>query len=147
MADHIVTFETWQSKDGKPRDASLLAFIARYCAKTGVSVPPANAIKGAVQARVNQGRWLVDCPVAGCGNAIMASYQEPIFFCHICGNVDNPAHWYKVIFPQERKEIEAALLGRPSKNPFNAPHRNWIPGESVAKLQKENTEHKVEVKL
>ena len=146
MADYIVTFETWQPKDGKPRDSTLRAFIARYCQKAEISLPALDAIRGEVSARVNQGRWIVDCPVQGCGNAIIASYQEPVFFCSVCGNVDNPAHWYKVVFPQEHEEIERILLERPSRNPFSALHRNWFPGEKVEDLRRENLQNNMRAK-
>lgn len=139
--DFIVNFETWQAKDGKPKERTLFAFISRYCAKNEIPVPPISALKGEVEAFINQGRWVVGCPVRGCGNAVMASYQEPYFFCHACGNADNPDHWYRVIFPEDREEIEKVLLERKSQNPFNAPHRNWIPGEDVAYLRWENAEH------
>ena len=89
MPHLIISFETWQSKDGKPRDATLKAFIDRYCTQAEIKPPPLAASKGELQARINQGRWLVDCPVPGCGNAIIASYREPFFWCWNCGNQGN----------------------------------------------------------
>jgi hypothetical protein len=96
---------------------------------------------GSVEAEVNHGRWLVRCPF--CSGAEEADPGEPIFYCLSCGNnavgaetAPLPGHIMLVMFPDNRTEIEAALLARPDIGT-----RNWAPGESLQDLAKENGEH------
>lgn len=107
---------------------------------------------GAVMAFVNQGRWLARCKV--CGNPCYVSWKTPIFYCVECGNGKSAAAW-PVEFPDERKDIELALLRRdvvviPNKfirneveaafnsKPVNARlPRSWRPGISAADLNAE----------
>ena len=91
---------------------------------------------GKVKAEVNHGRWLVRCP--SCSGAEEADPGEPIFYCLSCGNADSAGHIMMVMFPDDRAEIEAALLARPDIGT-----RNWAPGESLQDLAKENGEHEV----
>jgi len=48
-----------------------------------------------------------------------------------------------VTVPSNRKAIETELLKRPmnGRNPAEAVNRNWEPGETVATLKQENTDH------
>ena len=106
--------------------------------------PTPATIAGRVQARVNHGRWLVDCP--GCNSALVIDLDEPVYMCVECGNAANGGRWLRVIFPRQRKGIEAELLKRPyGRNPEDAPTRNWEPGETVADLRRENAEHGIGV--
>ncbi len=97
-----------------------------------------------VEAVVNHGRWIASCP-ASCGNAIVVSQREPWYICTDCGSEENGGQWYRVVFPEEKAEIEAALTARSAKRPFQAPSRNWTPGETVKDLKAENLEHGVRV--
>lgn len=74
---------------------------------------------GEVEARVNHGRWLVDCPA--CKGAELAS--EDGFICCSCG-----AGRYTVVWPDNRADIETVLDSRPVAN------RNWHLGETVDDL-------------
>lgn len=85
-----------------------------------------------VSASVNHGRWIGDCPVAGCNNAEFAGAGFP-FVCTECGY--GPA---TVVFPANRQAIEALLLERPLST------RNWTPGETLADLALENRERGIE---
>ena len=98
-------------------------------------------ISGEVAARINQGRWLVDCP--GCNSALVVDLSQPVFMCVECGNAANDGKWFQVTIPTNRKAIEAELLKRPwnGRNPADAKNRNWEPGETVATLKQENTDH------
>lgn len=83
--------------------------------------------------RVNHGRWIVDCPF--CTSAQLASLTDPRFLCAECGNVNADGKWLPIVWPAGAEVLEAALAIRPTEN------RNWSPGESVADLHRENTEH------
>lgn len=79
-------------------------------------------------AELNHGRWIVRCPK--CPNAELASER---FRCSECGAAG------RVVWPEDRTEIERLTLVRPTVN------RNWSPGESVALLAAENLEHEVRI--
>jgi hypothetical protein len=89
----------------------------------------------AVQARVNHGRWLADCPTPHCRNACYVDPADPRFLCVECVNPLAEGRWLPVEFPDDRDEIEAALLARPVPAT-----RNWTPGETVEQLRAENAE-------
>jgi len=96
---------------------------------------------GTVAARINHGRWLVDC--GGCNSALVVDLSVLVFMCVECGNAGNEGKWFQVTVPSNRKAIEAELLKRPmnGRNPAEAVNRNWEPGETVAALKQENTDH------
>ena len=96
---------------------------------------------GTVAARINHGRWLVDC--GGCNSALVVDLSHPGFMCVECGNAANEGKWFTVTVPSNRKAIETELLKRPmnGRNPAEAVNRNWEPGETVATLRQENTDH------
>ena len=98
---------------------------------------------GEVAARINHGRWMVDC--GGCNSAQVVDLSELVFMCVECGNAGNEGKWLQVTVPGNRKAIEDVLLQRPmnGRNPADAKNRNWEPGETVAALKKENTDHGV----
>jgi ribosomal protein L37AE/L43A len=96
---------------------------------------------GEVSARINHGRWLVDCP--GCNSALVVDLTELVFMCVECGNNHNDGKWLRVTVPRNRKAIEDELLKRPmnGRNPAEAVNRNWEPGETLTMLKQENTDH------
>ena len=89
-------------------------------------------------AYVNQGRWVADCPQAGCGGAMALVRGAAGFLCGNCLNV-GAGHRYRVLDlvalhrPYERA-VAVRLL------PEDA---NWRPGESVKALGDENEAHGV----
>ena len=85
-----------------------------------------------IPAVVNAGRWVVQCP--DCTGAQMCAVSDPRFLCVNCLNAGNGGQWRPVAVPANRTAIEALLLVRPL-----AVNRNWLPGETVAHLQAENT--------
>lgn len=87
----------------------------------------------AVAARVNHGRWIVDCP--DCPNAQLLRHGQGWSTEFRCGNCGSGPH--DVDLPDDRSAIDTALGLRPEVN------RNWSPGETVEDLQVENTEHGV----
>jgi hypothetical protein len=79
----------------------------------------------ALVARISGGWWIVDC--GSCGNCPSTDPDWAIACCFECGAV-----YVGVIFPDNRIELEAALLVRPMK------YRHWAPPETVENLQAEN---------
>lgn len=80
-------------------------------------------------ARVDYGRWIGDCHNCRAGVALHPRWT--IGLCFGCG-----ARYASVIFPENITEIEAALLARPRQE-----NRNWVPGESVDDLLRDNVEN------
>jgi hypothetical protein len=89
-----------------------------------------------VNARVNRGRWLADCPF--CTGAELVLGDDAVFMCLSCGNQESGGKFLLVKFPTsgDVPEIEAALMKRPER------FRNWTPGlESLDDLIAENRAH------
>ena len=103
--------------------------------------PTADNVSGEVAARINHGRWRVDCP--GCNSALVISLSDLVFMCVECANAGNEGKWFRVTIPANRKAIETELLKRPwnGRNPAEAVNRNWEPGERGAVLTSENNSH------
>lgn len=88
-----------------------------------------------LEARIDWGRWIVDCPY--CHGAMAAFIEEPsLFFCRKCKN-DGTYKPIEVKFPNEKAEIETLLEKRPKAN------QNWRVGETLEFLKQENKERDV----
>lgn len=96
-------------------------------------MPSAMGVGATVEARVDHGRWIADCP--SCPSAQDVTPADPRFWCPTCGSGDV---WHRVVFPKNRAAIEEVLDLRPL-----AQNRNWRPSETLADLKRENAEHKV----
>lgn len=92
--------------------------------------------KATTYARVDLGRWIVDCP--WCKSAQHASREDQRFFCVECGNAAINGQWAQVQWPNEWEDIENLLSARPDKG-----NQWWTPGETLAGLQAENDTHGV----
>ncbi len=96
--------------------------------------------KKTVNAHVNHGRWIVDCPLEcegqPCIGAECVTEDDKVFFCLSCGNKEIGGDFIKVKFPPpgQRKKFEQSLALRPEA------FRNWLPGETPEKIEKENLE-------
>lgn len=101
--------------------------------------PAARSLAAHVDARVDWGRWVWDCPTPGCGEAQIASDTDHRGFCVGCFNGGDG--WWPVVFPAPRRQIEE-LLGR---RPLAA--RNWRTGETLLSVQVENLAHGVDPDL
>lgn len=102
---------------------------------------PGFALGVNVVARVDHGRWIADCPNAGCTGAEYVSVSgRQGFFCTECRNAAAGHLSIAVVLPEQamREQIDAYLSARPV--PAN---RNWRPGETVKDLQRENRERGV----
>ena len=80
-----------------------------------------------VPAYVSDNRWVADCPA--CQGGIACWSQNPRGACLDCGRI------YQIAFPEDRQEIEAVLVQRPTQN------RHWFVGDPVDMLIAENIEH------
>lgn len=86
-----------------------------------------------VRARVDAGRWIVDCP--HCPNAAWVTWRDPRFWCTQCENVRVSGRWLPVQFPSDvvREEAERVLAVRTHAEQFWFPER-----ESAVDLMAEN---------
>ena len=89
-----------------------------------------------IVARVNHGRWIVDCPA--CPSASLATSPRPnvpsavpAFRCPDCGSGPWPT-----TYPVERATIVDILGRRP-----DVTTRNWSPCETLDDLEAENIGH------
>jgi len=92
--------------------------------------PPMTTGTEARYARVEHGRWLVDCP--DCNNCLFADPDDRRMFCTVCLNALHGGGWLPVVFPDDVAAFESELLRRPIEN------RNWLPGETLDDLKVEN---------
>lgn len=74
-----------------------------------------------VDAYVNHGRWVARCPI--CGGAERVSAEHPVFWCDNCRMAQAGGQAAKVVFPNDRDQLEQALDRRPLAR------RNFVPGE------------------
>lgn len=80
--------------------------------KGGLKTIFEGGIHGApVRALLSNGRWMALCDQPGCMGCEMVDPWERIFFCLTCGN-GKSGQARPVIFPQDWKEIEEAMLER-----------------------------------
>ena len=130
-------------------------FAAAEFYRTGKGKPPSisgAALSGEVKARIDDNRWLADCPDVTCGGAMLVSEREPYFLCLECGSSENDGKWFTVIFPADKNDIEAELLKRDESVGRNLAlslggMRSWSPvdipelgitAQNVADLKEEN---------
>ena len=131
MTQKIIHHEDWQG-------VNLREFVAIHFRREGWGEPPPfDRVNNQVFAVINQGRWLVECPMLD-GCAMSVSEIDPYFLCVTCGSPENNNNWYRVVFPANKRAIEALLLKRPAKNNFYATTRNWTPAQTASDLQQEN---------
>ena len=99
-----------------------------------LSAPPAIA-------RIEDGKWIADCPAPGCRGA-MIIFGDPAagFMCASCFNSDIGRRYRPVLWPAEKGAIEELLLRRPM--PVN---RNWSSSETAADIAAENAGHGIAV--
>lgn len=111
-----------------------IAFAMQQAArqKAPLDIPRSRVLPdGEAYAEVNHGRWIVRCPA--CPGAQMAFEHDQRFFCADCG-----AGPMRVVWPDDRAAIEAALHARSSRM-----NMNWTRDETVQDLHDENRAHGV----
>lgn len=117
--------------------------------RQGKGLPPRTAanINGTVEAYVNHGRWIVECPhtwtenvdherspedgggiertyevTRSCAHAVIASDLTPYYMCTVCGNEANDGKFYNVVFPANRRAIETELVRRTDRKNASMPY-------------------------
>ena len=147
--DKIVHHEDWQPgvqiEEGG-RVLSTYSTMHEFLSMERLGHGPPGSVQGELRAYINHGRWMVECPLQGCEHAVIASMEEPVFFCSACGNVGNDGHSFGVVFPRWWRALERELIKRPipmGKTRMSASTRNWRPGESLNDIKRENIAHKV----
>ncbi len=118
-------------------------FVRYSASRKSMQAPAQDGVTdGEIVAYVNHGRWVAECP--DCAGAQLVSELERRFWCLNCGNAAVNFAWRHVRMPQKRTAIEAELVIRPAARSERAITRNWLPGETVEDLQRENVEHGVD---
>lgn len=117
---------------------------AELAARVGFAVPPVDVVAEvpALPARVDHGRWIVDCP--DCNGAEFVWLAGPhVMMCVGCWNACAGHRWRRVELPAADvlAEIDRILQARPLPAT-----RNWYPHESVADLAAENATHADELR-
>ena len=142
MQEHIHVFEDLGAKRADGTTMTFREFILETFFRMQGKPVPAIPVGPLPQypARINWGRWLVDCP--NCNSALDVTPTDTIGLCLDCGT-----EWFEVVFPPPglKVAVETILLRRPGNRAKIFPHSNWSPGETVAQLQLENLEHGLEI--
>lgn len=135
MQDHITEFEDLGHRHADQTPMTFRSFLEHAFLKTQrrplPAVPPGPLPR--YEARINWGRWIVDCP--HCNSGLNVTTTDTTAICLDCGT-----EWFEVVFPPaaRKRDIERRLLKRPGNAAKIFPHSNWYPGESVASLDREN---------
>ena len=90
--------------------------------------PAPDAVLVGVNAFVNAGRWVWQCPACRAGGIVE---DGELAICAECGG---DGQWIRVIMPDNRAEIEKELLRQPGGR-HNAPIREWQPGWDMDRLR------------
>lgn len=126
--DKILTFNDCPAGNGR---VGIEGFVLNACKSKGLPPPQGVALGNSIQASVNQGRWIIECPF--CTGAEFLDPADPRFYCLSCYNKAVGHLWLLVVLPEDRVAVERALIVRPMLE-----NRNWSPGETVAQLHQEN---------
>lgn len=134
MSPKIVTFE--DRYEGR----SLLEHAVMNPSSVGDLTAPGDtvALGPAVEAHINHGRWITDCPSDDCTGAEIVSFINPVFFCCECRNAEWEHKPLPVLLPTSeiRAQVESYLVARPSPAT-----RNWRSIETTKQLRDENRAH------
>ncbi len=96
-------------------------------------------VKDRATAYHNWGRWVADCPNIECENAEDVAGRT--FFCGcqgspVCGHSQPCRTISEIVWPDDIETINHVLSVRPVPS-----NRNWVPGETLEDLRKENAEN------
>ncbi|MGO1049777.1 hypothetical protein [Crossiella sp. CA198] len=101
----------WSTQDWRTTPAAErhLHVMRELLARNGLPRPTGMDETQQVHARLDHGRWLVQCP--GCASAQHAAHSDPRFYCVNCGNRGS-GQWWPVVWPAERTEVETQAQAR-----------------------------------
>lgn len=91
-------------------------------------------LTGVAYAYANHGRWVADCPRPYCTSAMALLREQETFVCE--GAVDSCGITSPIQWPNDPAAVELILMQRPA---FAT--RNWVLGETLEDLIRENAEH------
>lgn len=126
-----------QMNHGTTFEEHARTFVAAFAKRLGVQVPGREQIAAGepLPARIDAGRWIVECP--DCHDAQYTWPDDPavLFMCVTCFNGRAGGLWRRVAFPPAalRERVEAVLLKRPVPT-----QRHWREGWTVKQLRTEN---------
>lgn len=106
--------------------------------RAGVAIPPTSEVftdEAPLPAELYHDLWIVMCPTAGCGDAVVAWTAERLFMCTNCWNAPVDGKWRRVEYPEDKDEVEEVLGYR-----MLPQERNWNKTESVQDLVGQNRE-------
>lgn len=143
------------SGTGKPRDW-LLKLKQDIEQRRGIKIKMRQADTAAspVYARIYRGHWIADCDV--CNGAMFVDPDDPLFFCLECFNRRDSGKMRPIVFPDDRQEIEQAILERPVNDFAGVTDseragrafieaggmtftRDWVPGETAKDIRTQNS--------
>ena len=115
------------------RDVITNGIIGQMARRAGVTLPPLEHVANEMplEARVDHGRWIVDCP--DCSGAEYVWDDVLLMQCCSCWNQGVGRKWRRVSITPQRPQIESILKARPQTE-----NRNWRSDESLTKLRGEN---------
>ena len=116
-------------------DDGAFALCEHIAERAGHPRPGGVALGQHATARVDHGRWIVDCR---CGGARLGKPGR-FFWCTDCGNALAGGLQLEVVWPADVDAIEQALAGRLVEN------QHWFPHETIDDLLAENAAHGVGV--
>jgi len=131
--DKIVTAETFWGTAERGHQFKDFSSYYRRQARRQLTLPDDVYPGLKIEAQINHGRWIVDCPF--CKGAEYLWEGMKLFLCVSCLNNDTRLP-IRVEVPKNKSAIEKILLER--ENPET---RNWMPGETLADLKRENKEN------
>lgn len=150
--NHIITAKDL-SPTGRPRDW-MLKLKGDIEKRRGIKITFRETMaKSPVYARIYRGHWIADCDV--CSGAMFVSPDDPVFFCVECFNRKDNGKLRPIIFPDNRQDIEAAILERPVNEFAGVTEseragrasltvggrtftRDWMPGETAEMIRQQN---------
>jgi len=98
--------QDWQATPAAERH---LQVMRELLVRAGLPWPSELDETHPVHARLDHGRWLVQCPA--CASAQHAAVSDPRFYCVGCGN-RGTGRWWPVVWPADRAAVETQAQAR-----------------------------------
>lgn len=151
--DSVITGKDLAARDGcKDHRAWILKLSEHMRRRNQLDTPFTGKVSGeVVEARIDAGRWMADCPV--CGGVEYVDPDEQVFYCFQCGNREVNGDGRPVVFPEAREQIEKLVMTRPvmkmkgrtmieremlAVSAVPGLVRSWRPGTSAKAVAVEN---------
>ena len=111
--DKVITGKDLAARDGCRDHLAWIGKLSEHMRRRNqLDTPFTGKVSGeAVEARIDAGRWMADCPV--CGGVEYVDPDEKVFYCFQCGNHEVRGDGRPVVFPEAREQIEKLVMTRP----------------------------------